>query len=231
MSLPIPIPSASVVIARDGAAALEILLVRRNAKIAFHGGAWVFPGGKVDAADAVGDDDEFAVAKRAALREAHEETGLTLDGDRLAALSHWTTPEGQPKRFATWFFLATTAGERAVQIDNSEIVDFKWIDIEGALALQAVNEIMLPPPTFVTLLKLRTLPDTRAIAAYAATAGVERFVPRIVELEDGRCSLFAEDAGYDTLDLDAPGARHRLLMRVSGWLYQNTLEAGPATVG
>lgn len=229
MSLPTPIPSACVVITRDGASALEILLVRRNAKIAFYGGAWVFPGGKVDAADAIADDDEFAVAKRAALREAHEETGLALDGDRLAVFSHWTTPEDQPKRFATWVFLAATAGEHAVQIDNSEIVDFKWIDIEGALALQAANEIMLPAPTFVTLLKLRTSPNTGAIAAYAAE--VEHFVPRIVELEDGRCSLYAEDAGYDTLDLNAPGARHRLLMLESGWLYQNTLEAGSASAG
>ena len=44
-------PSASVVVVRDGAEALEVLMLRRNEKIAFHGGAWVFPGGRVDAED------------------------------------------------------------------------------------------------------------------------------------------------------------------------------------
>ena len=32
-----------------------MLLVRRNAQLAFHGGAWVFPGGRVDAADYAGE--------------------------------------------------------------------------------------------------------------------------------------------------------------------------------
>ena len=45
-----PRPAASVMLMRTGAGGLEILFLRRNPTLAFHGGYWVFPGGRVDAA-------------------------------------------------------------------------------------------------------------------------------------------------------------------------------------
>jgi hypothetical protein len=44
-------PAATVVLLRDGTQGCEVLLVRRNAQLSFHGGAWVFPGGLDEAAD------------------------------------------------------------------------------------------------------------------------------------------------------------------------------------
>ena len=44
-------PSATIVLLRDAPRGFEMLLLQRAAKLAFHGGAWVFPGGRVDAAD------------------------------------------------------------------------------------------------------------------------------------------------------------------------------------
>ena len=60
-------PAATVVILRDGAHGLEVLLGRRSSKLAFHGGAWVFPGGRIDPED-YGDapDDLASAARRAA---------------------------------------------------------------------------------------------------------------------------------------------------------------------
>ncbi|HET8747358.1 MAG TPA: NUDIX hydrolase [Ramlibacter sp.] len=47
-----PAPSASVVLLRDGAGDLEVFLLRRHSQSFVLGGAYVFPGGKVDAEDA-----------------------------------------------------------------------------------------------------------------------------------------------------------------------------------
>jgi 8-oxo-dGTP pyrophosphatase MutT (NUDIX family) len=47
-----PRDAATVLVVRDGAAGLEIFCVRRSDKSGFLSGALVFPGGKVDAADA-----------------------------------------------------------------------------------------------------------------------------------------------------------------------------------
>jgi 8-oxo-dGTP pyrophosphatase MutT (NUDIX family) len=49
-------PAATVVVLRDGPAGPEVFMVRRHEDTAFMGGAHVFPGGRVDAAD--GDADE-----------------------------------------------------------------------------------------------------------------------------------------------------------------------------
>ncbi|MEQ8660592.1 MAG: NUDIX hydrolase [Gammaproteobacteria bacterium] len=144
-------PSASVVIARD-AGALEILMLRRNERIAFHGGAWVFPGGRVDADDQRGTGaDELAVARRAAVRETIEETGLAPAAESLLPFAHWTTPVGLPKRFATWFFLAPVADDVSVTVDNDEIIDYRWLTPAAALAAHAAGAIDLPAPTYVTL--------------------------------------------------------------------------------
>lgn len=207
-------PSATVVIARDGERALEILLLRRNEKIAFHGGSWVFPGGRVDEVDAIAaEEHEIDRARRAAVREAAEETGLAPDPASLVPFAHWTTPEILPKRFATWFFLAPLAHDRPVVIDNSEIVEYRWYTPAAALAAHAEGAIELPAPTFVSLLGFSRFATLASLCAHLRAAAVQRFVPRVVKLADGRATLYAEDAGYAALDLDAPGPRHRLVMR------------------
>ena len=77
-------PAATVVIVRDRPQARpEILMMERATTMAFAGGALVFPGGGVDAADRawaadmadVADVDEVA-ARLAAIRETLEESGL-----------------------------------------------------------------------------------------------------------------------------------------------------------
>jgi len=41
--------AATAVLLRNSNNGMETLLLRRNAKLAFAGGAWVFPGGAIDA--------------------------------------------------------------------------------------------------------------------------------------------------------------------------------------
>ena len=206
---------------RDAADALEVLLVKRNTKIAFHGGSWVFPGGKVDAVDHLPgtNGDDLEIARHAAARELHEEAGIVVNGLSLRAFSHWTTPNNQPKRFAAWFFFTTVNSDCLVEIDGDEIVDHCWLTVDEALAQRDRGKIALPPPTFVSLIKLRPFNDSAAFLAHVGKLGVERFVPRVVDLDDGRCSLYEEDAGYGSLDLTSVGPRHRLMMQNSGWEY------------
>ena len=86
-----PKPASTVVLVRDAATGtgmgLEVLMVRRSAGMAFGASAWVFPGGKVAAADSApewddlsdGSYDHYARSLRiAAAREVFEESGLLL---------------------------------------------------------------------------------------------------------------------------------------------------------
>ena len=215
-------PAATVVLLRDRIAAsdageLEVLLLRRNSQLAFHGGAWVFPGGRIDPVDA-GPGGDAGAARRAAAREAREEAGVAVDPEALIQISHWTTPEGLPKRFATWFF-AGQADTAPVQVDGGEIHAHAWRTPREALAAQRAGEIELPPPTFVTLATLAA--HACAANALAAVRAQEPlvFLPRVVRIPGGACSLYPADAGWDARDPERPGPRHRLLMVDTGWSY------------
>ncbi len=81
-----PRPAATILLVRDGADGLELLMTRRSTRASFAPGAHVFPGGRVDdgdhahAADVAGGpavpaDRAFIIA---AIREAFEELGILL---------------------------------------------------------------------------------------------------------------------------------------------------------
>ncbi len=77
-----PIPAATLVVMRDRTSAPpELLMVERSAGMAFAGGAMVFPGGRVDAADeatAASHDHPDAAARIAAIRETIEESSVAV---------------------------------------------------------------------------------------------------------------------------------------------------------
>lgn len=217
-------PAATVILLRDMHDSIEALLLRRNSKLAFHGGAWVFPGGRIDPEDYPASDpkDDMAAARRAAVRESHEEAELTVQTDDLVYLSHWTTPIARPKRFATWFFIAA-AGSEAVQVDGGEIHAHRWMRPDHALDAQSAGEIELPPPTYVTLLKLKDYATTSEALSDLATKPPEIFAPQHFDVPGGVCTVYEEDASFGHDDIDRPGPRHRLYMIDSGWRYENTL--------
>ena len=79
--------AATVLLLRDGPQGLEVLMTRRSASASFAPGAYVFPGGGVDAADAlnhamatrrVGQNDSHLTEAIAAIRESLEELGVLL---------------------------------------------------------------------------------------------------------------------------------------------------------
>ena len=106
----VPRPAATVMVVRDGegAGALEVLMVRRNLRSDFVGGAYVFPGGAVDRADAGREAEAVCTGRTdaeastvlgvpsgglaywvAVLRECFEEAGVLLA----------TTARGEPLSF------------------------------------------------------------------------------------------------------------------------------------
>jgi 8-oxo-dGTP pyrophosphatase MutT (NUDIX family) len=212
------IPAATVILVRDGATGLEVLMLHRVSKVAF-GGMWVFPGGRVDEGDWRADepDDEMATARRAAAREALEECGLAVDPDDLVTFSHWLPPAITPRRYSTWFFLArATAGE--VLVDGGEIHEHEWLAAREVLDRRDRGEVDLAPPTWVTLHDLAEHADVdSALAAAAARDPLPHYETRWAEVDDGAVAMWRGDAGYDTAQPDVVGGRHRLWMLRSGW--------------
>lgn len=221
-------PAATVVILRDGDAGLEVLMLRRNSKLAFYGGAWVFPGGRIDETDraAAVDGDALSAARLAAVRETREEAGLLVAPDDLVYFAQWLTPPGRPRRFDTWYF-AVLAPPGSVIIDRGEVHDHRWMRPQEALDARDLGEIELPPPTFVTLWQLAEFPSARAAYAALSDQEVVRYVPRPIPVDGGTVFLYAEDAGYEDRNPDASGPRHRITAIGTSWRYERRPAAVP----
>ena len=227
--VPEAIPAATVILLRDGDDGLETLMLRRNSKLAFAGGHWVFPGGRVDDDDLEptaagddpvdGDDATFVASKRAAVREAAEEAGLLVDVDRLVPFSHWTPPPVAIKRYATWFFLAPAPGGD-VTVDMGEIHEHQWARPADALRRRDAGEIELSPPTWRTLERLSHSATVADALAEAEAATVEHFVTCIAKSGDALVAMWHGDAGYEAADADLPGPRHRLWMVDGPWRFE-----------
>jgi 8-oxo-dGTP pyrophosphatase MutT (NUDIX family) len=212
------VDAATVVLVRDGRDGLECLMLRKTQGQAF-GGLWVFPGGRVEP----GDGDGFDGARRAAVREAQEETGLLLEAGELLPFAHWFPPPDAPRRFATWFFLAALpAGAAEVIVDGGEIGDHVWTTASTALERHRAGEIKMVPPTWVTLHRLARLADTAAALADAGGHELERFSTHMVDADGVLVAVWAPDAGYDSGDLSANGPRHRLVIDPAGWRYERS---------
>jgi 8-oxo-dGTP pyrophosphatase MutT (NUDIX family) len=215
------IPAATVILLRNQGDGLETLMLRRNSKLEFVGGMWVFPGGRIDEADRRSDDeDELTVARRAAVREAREESGLAPDEASLEVFAHWTPPPITPRRFSTWFFMAP-APEGEVTIDGGEIHDHRWIRPSDAMQRRDAGEIELAPPTWVTLDLLARFDNVDAALEHSRASEVEHFSTRICMTDDGPIALWQGDAGYESSDPTLPGARQRLALGDGAWRYEN----------
>jgi len=192
----------------------------------------VFPGGRVDPADAdpaalaaAGISEADAVAGLgvglapdggmtpaaalahhvAAVRETAEETGITIEARDLIALSRWVTPISLARRFDVRFFAAFVPPGTEVGDGSDEVAEAAWLGAEQAIEVAARGAIEIWQPTFVTLQQLTGLADAAAIRE-AFAVGPSRGGPRIERL---RPELARVDAAWAA---GIPGRRGR------GWL-------------
>ncbi len=224
MSGPKARPAATVILLRDSPGGCEVLMVRRSSVLDFHGGAWVFPGGRVDEEDyqRAGSQDELTAARYAAVREAKEEVGLDIAADALVPLSRWVTPVNVPKRFDTWFFAVAADPGQVVRTDGGEISAHRWLSPRLALELQGRGELELPAPTYVTLLELSRWTSVAELLQAIARREPPHFEPELHWVEGGACTVYRGDVAYGNGNLDQPGPRHRLWMLASGWRYERS---------
>lgn len=188
-----PRQAATVIVLKGGADALEVLLVQRNPEQRFMGGAWVFPGGAVDAED--GDHD--GKHRVAGVREVEEEAGVVLDDpDALVPYSRWITPRQVAVRFDTHFFLARAPADTRPRVDGSECVDWGWYEPGDAVARSERDELLLAFPTIKTLQGLATFNSADALVEWASGRTVEPVEPKVVVEGEVAKILLPGDDGF-----------------------------------
>jgi 8-oxo-dGTP pyrophosphatase MutT (NUDIX family) len=147
---------------------------------------------------------EIEAAHRAALCESNisflsvlTETGMVLALDELVPYAHWITPEGMPKRFDTWFFLAAAPPEQAGAHDGKESTDSIWVSPREALEGGESGRFKLPFPTTRNLIRLGKQAGVKAALNDSRGKAVVTVMPVMTKLNGGRQLRIPIEAGYD----------------------------------
>jgi 8-oxo-dGTP pyrophosphatase MutT (NUDIX family) len=170
-----PRVAATVVLLRPAPTGFEVYAIRRATTMAFASGMYAFPGGSVEPAD--------AGVPAAAVREVSEETGVRLAEDALVPWARWITPEFEPRRYDTYFYLARMPADQTVADAWGEADHAEWVAPKAALERLAAGEVAMLPPTAVTLRELAAYPSVEAALAAGATRDAGTPVQPRIEVE------------------------------------------------
>ena len=138
-------------------------------------------------ADTTGDDWE---ADRVALESRElgfadflHGRGLVLRADLLGAWAHWITPEFEPRRYDTAFFVAALPAGQVTRDVTSESDQVAWLRPDDAVRAVEAGEMLMLPPTYLCC---RDLSPYDAVAdALAAAADREiRAIQPTIRVED-----------------------------------------------
>lgn len=213
-------PAATVVVVRptSGDDGFEVLMVRRNDKVAFMAGAYVFPGGRVEDSDAVQALGDQAQSFRiAAVRELEEEAGVRVHAGDLVLIAHWVTPEIETRRFDTRFFLVRMPAGQEAKHDDGEMTELSWLAPEDAIQRCERGDIMLPPPTWTTLKRMRRHRTLAELFSWAQNVTIPRVQPQFLKTEQQTMLTLPGDPTYPTIDgWDVPEDT-RFLLQEGRW--------------
>ena len=115
---------------------------------------------------------------RTTLKEIARRESLSFPLNALMPYAHWITPEIQPKRFSTRFFLAKLPDGQKATTDSDELTDFLWVTSEDALQMHLNREIMLMPPTLKTIEELSAYSCMDALFAVAQSRTIYPILPQ-----------------------------------------------------
>lgn len=210
-----PIPAASVLLLRDAPLEVLMMRRHETSSFVpdawvFPGGA------VEDDDRALAQHDEVNTMRYAAARELFEESGVWLglplrepevrrrallagevtfrellaeapiDLEKLVWTSRWITPQGIPKRFDTYFFLATCGREAVATLQESEATEMLWIAPGEAIERHLRREMKLVFPTLKNLEAITGFATAAELIESRRNAVIEAVEPILV---DGKPTL------------------------------------------
>ncbi|MFF3325778.1 NUDIX hydrolase [Streptomyces sp. NPDC002889] len=155
--------------------------------------------------DTTGDDweaDRQALVDRdLSFADFLDRRGLVLRSDLLGAWARWITPEFEPRRYDTWFFVAVLPEGQRTRNASTEADRTVWIRPAEAAAGYDKGDLLMMPPTISTL---RSLEPYAAATVALAAAGDRDLTPVLAKarLEDG--ALVLSWPGHDEFTKHIP---------------------------
>lgn len=128
---------------------------------------------------------------------------LALHCEKLHYVSHWITPQSEPKRYSTRFFLAALPDGQSASHCGVELTASRWSTASDMLAAERDGEVEMIFPTIKTLESVarhRTFEDLMEWARSSVEWGITTMVPLMI-VRDGQREIVLPG------DKDYPGAK------------------------
>jgi 8-oxo-dGTP pyrophosphatase MutT (NUDIX family) len=139
-------------------------------------------------ADTTADDweaDRVALESRElSMTDFLNNRGLVLRTDLLGVWAAWLTPIFEPRRYRTWFFVASLPEGQVTRDVSSESSSVTWLPARIAAEQADAGELALMPPTYLTSLEVGTHDTPEEVLEVAASRSVEMFTPSVEPLGD-----------------------------------------------
>ncbi|MCD4532743.1 NUDIX hydrolase [Nocardioides sp. cx-169] len=140
-------------------------------------------------ADTTGDEwesDRHALESRElAMTDFLTRRGLVLRTDLLGAWDAWLTPVFEPKRYRTWFFVATLPEGQLTRDVSTESSSVHWAPARVAADEADRGELAMLPPTYLTCLEIGQHSEPDEVLAVAQGRTLEMFTPSVEPLGGG----------------------------------------------
>ncbi|MFT4289066.1 NUDIX hydrolase [Nocardioides sp.] len=134
-------------------------------------------------------DRKALEARELSLTELLAGRGLVLRSDLLRFWAHWITPEWEPRRFDTRFFVAVLPAGQTTRDVSTESDQVTWLPAAAAVAAVDAEELAMLPPTYLNTSDVAVHPTAAAVLA-AATDRLPQVVrPQLVVDPDGTARL------------------------------------------
>ena len=137
---------------------------------------------------------------------------LVLACDHLVPFAHWITPETQPRRFDTHFFLAGAPREQEARHDGHESTDSVWITPAALVEAADAGKWYVMFPTRLNAQKFGRSATVADALAVAQATPVVTVMPRGRKVDGGRKLQIPAGAGYGLTEafVDRRGAFTRI---------------------
>lgn len=133
--------------------------------------------------------------------------GLVLRADLLGAWAHWITPEFEPRRFDTRFFVAILPEQELAHTHGSEADASFWIDVSAAVSAAEQGAVAMMAPTRHNLELLASAgPDGAAQVVAGAEREIPIIQPRVLEV-DGELWMTSVDESEIVIETSARASR------------------------
>ncbi|MGH3424401.1 MAG: NUDIX hydrolase [Nocardioidaceae bacterium] len=135
------------------------------------------------------------VARELSLAGFLADSGLVLRADLLRPWANWVTPEPEPRRYDTRFFVAELPEGQRADGATSEADRAQWQRPDDALDAWKAGRCGLLPPTWTTLSELSGFGNVRE--AMAVRREFDKVIPKVIRDGDGLRIVLPGSEDYD----------------------------------